>query len=77
MTPSATSTVPGDADTWTQAPADLLAALAEASEICTDESTRYALNCMQLRAPFTRSSRPTVISYLSGPASASPGTATC
>jgi len=34
---------------WTQAPADLLAALAEASEICTDESTRYALNCMQLR----------------------------
>ena len=35
--------------TWTQAPADLLAGLAEASEICTDESTRYALNCMQLR----------------------------
>ena len=35
--------------TWTQAPADLLAALAEASEICTDESTRYALNCLQLR----------------------------
>ena len=34
---------------WTQAPADLLAALAEASEICTDESTRYALNCIQLR----------------------------
>jgi len=34
---------------WTQAPADLLAALAQASEICTDESTRYALNCMQLR----------------------------
>jgi len=35
--------------TWTQAPADLLPALAQASEICTDESTRYALNCMQLR----------------------------
>ena len=34
---------------WTQALADLLAALADASEICTDESTRYALNCMQLR----------------------------
>jgi hypothetical protein len=34
---------------WTQAPADLLAAFAEASEICTDDSTRYALNCMQLR----------------------------
>ena len=34
---------------WNQAPADLLAALAEASEICTDESTRYALNCLQLR----------------------------
>src|SRR5271157_1082707 len=35
--------------TWTQAPADLLPALAQASEICTDESTRYALNCVQLR----------------------------
>ena len=34
---------------WTEAPGDLLTALAEASEICTDESTRYALNCMQLR----------------------------
>ena len=34
---------------WTQVPADLLTALAEASEVCTDESTRYALNCMQLR----------------------------
>ncbi len=35
---------------WTQAPGDLLIALAEASEICTDETTRYALNCMQLRS---------------------------
>ncbi len=34
---------------WTKAPVDLLAAFAEASEICTDDSTRYALNCMQLR----------------------------
>ena len=34
---------------WTRAPADLLTALAEAAEICTLESTRYALNCVQLR----------------------------
>ena len=27
----------------------MLTALAEASEICTDDSTRYALDCMQLR----------------------------
>ena len=34
---------------WTQASADLITALAEASDICTDESRRYALNCIQLR----------------------------
>ena len=34
---------------WTRAPADLLQALAEAAMICTLESTRYALNCVQLR----------------------------
>ncbi len=38
--------------TWTKAPADLLAGLAQASEICTDDSTRYALNCIQLRGTF-------------------------
>ena len=34
---------------WSQAPGELLTTLADASEICTDETTRYALNCMQLR----------------------------
>jgi hypothetical protein len=34
---------------WIVAPAGFLAALAEASEICTEEATRYALNCIQLR----------------------------
>ena len=34
---------------WNAAPAGFLAALAEASEICTEEATRYALNCIQLR----------------------------
>ncbi len=37
---------------WTQAPADLLPAFAEASETCTDDATRYALNCVQLRGTF-------------------------
>src|SRR5262249_4132050 len=33
---------------WTALSADLLTALAEANDICTDDSPRYALNCLQL-----------------------------
>ena len=35
--------------TWESIAADVLTALAQASEICTGESTRYALDCIQLR----------------------------
>jgi hypothetical protein len=34
---------------WISMSADVLAALAEVSAICTEETTRYALNCTQLR----------------------------
>jgi hypothetical protein len=34
---------------WTSISTDLLTALAEASEICTADSARYALDCIQLR----------------------------
>ena len=34
---------------WSSAPPDLLAALAEAAETGTDDSTRYALDCIQLQ----------------------------
>jgi hypothetical protein len=34
---------------WTSISADVLTAMAEAAEICTADSARYALNCMQLR----------------------------
>ena len=40
---------PESPGSWTEAPNDLLTALAEASEISTEETTRYALNCIQLR----------------------------
>jgi hypothetical protein len=40
---------PETPSTWSEAPAELLTALAEASSICTHESTRYALDCVQLR----------------------------
>jgi hypothetical protein len=35
--------------TWAPGPPELLAALTEATESGTDDSTRYALNCIQLR----------------------------
>ena len=35
--------------TWVSISADVLTALAEASEICTGESARYALDCVQMR----------------------------
>src|SRR5207302_10047849 len=35
---------------WSQCPADLLDALAEAAATAGDDSTRYTLGCLQLRA---------------------------
>ena len=36
--------------TWSEVPADLLAALAEATATSADDDTRYALSCLQLKA---------------------------
>ena len=41
--------MPAMPTSWATAPPDLLAALAEATETGTQDSTRYALNCIQLR----------------------------
>ena len=35
---------------WTSVPAETLTALAEAAAICTGESNRYSLDCIQLRS---------------------------
>lgn len=40
---------PDSPATWESIAADLLTALTQASEICTGESARYALDCIQLR----------------------------
>jgi hypothetical protein len=40
---------PATAADWTPTAADLLTALTEACETCTDDTPRYALNCVQLR----------------------------
>ena len=36
--------------TWSEVPADLIAALAEATATSADDDTRYALSCLQLKA---------------------------
>jgi hypothetical protein len=40
---------PATAADWTPTSADLLTALSEACETCTDDTPRYALDCVQLR----------------------------
>ena len=40
---------PDSPTTWAEASGNLLSALAEATRICTENVTRYALNCIQLR----------------------------
>jgi hypothetical protein len=44
-----TGEMPESPTSWAAGPPELLAALAEATETGTDDSTRYALNCIQLR----------------------------
>ena len=44
-----TGEMPERPTSWASGPPELLAALAEATETGTDDSTRYALNCVQLQ----------------------------
>jgi hypothetical protein len=46
---NASSAFPAPPDAWASAPAELLDALADASETCSDSDTRYALTCLQFR----------------------------
>jgi hypothetical protein len=50
VTPSdGAAEMPATPASWASGPPELLAALAEATETSTHDSTRYALNCIQLR----------------------------
>ncbi len=59
--------------TWASNPAELLDALAEATETGIADSTRYALECIQLQGTAARSSPPTAGNCWSARASVSPG----
>jgi len=45
-----TSSFPSSPDTWSEVPADLLVALAEATATSAEDDTRYALGCLLLKA---------------------------